>query len=153
MNKEKAPRSGAASLAGMSERGPQSNCSQTFRAPHIGKGMVDSAENLKEEIKAISVYGTGSLSRLLRALSWWADDQDLRGAQVAGLANDLEWFRLNNDDLKELLLELEVERASGALDAVEALQEKIHNLERRNEILQDALDDCLSRDDCDGCED
>ena len=105
--------------------------------------MDDSTKNLKEEIKAISAYGTGSLPRVLRALSWWADDCGLQGAQVAGLANELEHFESNSDDLQALLYELEVEHASGAIKAVEALQEKIHDLERKNEDLQDRLDECL----------
>lgn len=105
--------------------------------------MDDSTKNLKDEIKAISAYGTGSLPRVLRALSWWADDNGLQGPQVAGLANQLEWFEQNNDALNDLLLELGVKHASGAVDAVEALQEKIHDLERKNEVLQDQLDECL----------
>lgn len=106
--------------------------------------MTDSTKKLKEEIQAISVFGTGSLPRLLRALSWWADDNNLEGMRVAALANELELFEKNSDALQDLLEELEVENASQALDAVDKLQEKILDLERENDGLQDDLDDCLS---------
>jgi uncharacterized protein Yka (UPF0111/DUF47 family) len=101
--------------------------------------MTDSTKNLKEEIQAISVYGTGSLPRLLRALSWWADDNNLQGMRVAALANELELFEKNSDSLQDLLGELGVEHASDAIDAVDRLQEKIDDLERKNDDLRDML--------------
>jgi uncharacterized protein Yka (UPF0111/DUF47 family) len=101
--------------------------------------MTDSTKNLKEEIQAISVYGTGSLPRLLRALSWWADDNNLQGMRVAALANNLEYFEENSDSLQDLLGELGVEHASDAIDAVDRLQEKIDDLESKNDDLRDRL--------------
>ena len=101
--------------------------------------MTDSTKNLKEEIQAISVYGTGSLPRLLRALSWWADDNGLQGPQVAALANELELFEKNSDALQDLLRELGAEHASDAIDAVDRLRDKIEDLERKNDDLRDSL--------------
>jgi uncharacterized protein Yka (UPF0111/DUF47 family) len=101
--------------------------------------MTDSTKNLKEEIQAISVYGTGSLPRLLRALSWWADDNNLQGPRVAALANNLEYFEENSDSLQDLLGELGVEHASDAIDAVDRLQGKIDDLENENDDLRGRL--------------
>ena len=105
--------------------------------------MKDSTKNLKLEIEAISLYGTGSLQRILQALGWWADDQGLRGASVSGLANSLAWMLEQEDALKDLLEALDVSHTAMALDKIDAQMDKIDSLEAKVEDLEHQLDECL----------
>jgi len=105
--------------------------------------MADSTKSLKSEIQAISLYGTGSLQRILQALGWWADDQGLRGEYVAGLANSLTWMLEQEDALKDLLEALDVSHTSMALEKVDALTDKVDSLEAKIEDLEHQLDECL----------